>query len=128
MRAGICVWPGSGTSNFIDVQVALAIVRNLCVLSGFRQIAAKDVGHILIAVCWAVEDDTCKQHALGALANLAANQRPSEILIEFQVLFPFSSCLSPSSSLSLRVCVQIVTIAKLRGNGRTRHHCKQLRR
>lgn len=87
MRAGICVWPGSGTSNFIDVQVSLAIVRNLCVLSGFRQIAAKDVGHILIAVCWSVEDDTCKQHALGALANLAANQRPSEILIDLQVLF-----------------------------------------
>eukprot|EP00802_Teleaulax_amphioxeia_P009782 Tamp_09803.p1 GENE.Tamp_09803~~Tamp_09803.p1 ORF type:complete len:611 (-),score=99.95 Tamp_09803:293-2053(-) len=68
--------------------VALAIVRNLCALSGFRQNAVNEVGDILIAVCWAVEDDVCKQHALGALANLTANARPSELLVNLEVIEP----------------------------------------
>jgi len=66
-------------------RVALAIVRNLCMHTGYRIVAAKEMASILIAVCWAVEDNTCKHHALGALANLAANQRPAEILLDHNV-------------------------------------------
>jgi hypothetical protein len=84
-----------GLSHCMDMQVALAIVRNLCALSGFRQNAVNEVGDILIAVCWAVEDDVCKQHALGALANLTANARPSELLVNLEVL-----SLCPPLSLS----------------------------
>jgi hypothetical protein len=61
---------------------ALAIIRNLCLYSGYRVAAAKEVTEMLVAVCWAVEDNVCKQHALGALSNLAANERPGEIILE----------------------------------------------
>jgi hypothetical protein len=65
--------------------VALSTIRNLCLYPGYRVQAAKELTEMLIAVCWAVENDTCKQHALGALANLAANERPSMILLEENV-------------------------------------------
>ena len=69
--------------------VALAVIRNLCLYSGYRIAASKEVTELLIAVCWAVEDFKCKQHALGALANLAANERPGELILDQEVCVPF---------------------------------------
>ena len=66
--------------------VALAIIRNLCLYSGYRVAAAKEVTGMLIAVCWSVEDHKCKEHALGALANLAANERPGELLLDQEIM------------------------------------------
>lgn len=66
--------------------VALAAIRNLCHFSGYRVAASKEVTEVLVAVCWAVEDHLCKQHALGALANLAANERPGEIILDQEVI------------------------------------------
>jgi hypothetical protein len=64
---------------------ALAVIRNLCLYSGYRIAASKEVTELLIAVCWSVEDPKCKQHALGALANLAANDRPGELILDQEV-------------------------------------------
>ena len=77
--------------------IALAVIRNLCHFSGYRIAASKDVTELLIAVCWAVEDHTCKQHALGALANLTANERPGDLVLDQEVIAALHLCrLRPS--------------------------------
>jgi hypothetical protein len=81
--------------------MALAIIRNLCMLSGYRPSAAKEVTEMLVAVCWAVNDDACKQHALGALANLSANERPGELILAQNVSAKLLI------SLICPVCVQL---------------------